>query len=61
MMDRLLAEGSILNTVQAMDSCTVIQLVVDIKVLAADIEVARIKGLVRSIAQAALSAGHGRW
>lgn len=61
MIDRLLTEGSILNTVETMDSLTVIQTVVDIKILATDIEVARIKGLVRSIAQTALSSGRGRW
>ena len=61
LMDRLLTEGSIPNTIQAMDSRTVIQLAVDIKHLAADIEVVRTKGLVRPISQAALSEGHGRW
>ncbi|MGA2031915.1 MAG: hypothetical protein ABSG68_06650 [Thermoguttaceae bacterium] len=61
MMGRLLTEGSILNTVEKMDSRTVIQLVVDIKLIAADIELARVKGLVRSISKAALSSGHGRW
>ena len=45
-----------------MDSHTVIQLAVDIKLLAADIEVVRIKGLVRSMSeQTALSSDEDRW
>ena len=52
MIDRLLMEGSIPNTVQTMDSRSVIRHIVDIKLLAVDIEAARIKGLVRSLSQA---------
>jgi hypothetical protein len=62
MIDGLRARGSIPSTVEAMDSHTVSQLAMDIKILAADVETARIKGLVRSIAeQAALPWATGDW
>lgn len=61
MIERLRTKGSIPNTVQAMDSRTVIELVLDIKILAADIEVARIQGLVRSLGQPTALSVEGDW
>ena len=62
MIRTLRTEGSIPSTVEAMDLHAVLQLAVDIKLLAAEIEVVRIKGLVRSMSeQAALPLDQNHW
>ena len=62
MIQRLRTGGSIPKTVESMDLHTVLQLAMEIKLLAADIEVLRIKGLVRSMSeQDALASDEDRW